>query len=186
MMGSGRSSRDEFGGSQYTSAMTAVVEEIKSIGQRLAQIETNHSPEELRELASSIARMPAMLEKLVDLVRDEWFHSNLNWRVQAPYVAAVVLDFAYLLQQFESNFDKLDSETASLAREAILQLQGMGIELRGLVNDRIKTERRSTESLRTNPEIESRFMKMHEQGKREIEEGRFEDYSLEEFKQQFG
>lgn len=173
----------------FSPRLTAVADEIKSIGQQLARIETSHSDKELKDLAANIARLPAQLEKLeklVDLVRDEWFHSNLQWRAQAPNVAGVVLDFSYLLQRFESNFDRLDPKTASLAREAILQLLGLSIELRGIIKDRIETERRSTESLKANPEIESHFMKMHEQGKREIEEGRFEDYTLEEFKEQFG
>lgn len=173
------------GGSRYTSVVTAVLDEIKGLGQRLAHIE-DADAEELRDLAANIARLPALLEKAVGLARDDWFRSDLKWRVQAPYVAEIILDFAFLLRRIEHRFDSLDKATASRAREAILQLQGMGVEFRGIVKDRIETERRSTANLKANPEIEYRFMKMHEQGKREIEEGRFEDYTLEEFKQQFG
>jgi hypothetical protein len=178
-------SQGGFGHSEYTSAVTAVVEEIQNLGKRLAHIDDD-SAEELSDLALNIARLPALLEKVLNLVRDDWFRSDLSWRVQAPYVVEIVLDFAFLLRRFEHSFDSLDRATAGKAREAILQLQGMGVELRGIVKDRIETERRATESLRNNPEIESRFRKMHEQGKREIEEGRFEDYTLEEFKEQFG
>ena len=180
-----RPSRGAFGDSRYTSAMTAVVEEIKNLGQRLAHIE-DESAEGRTELAENIARLPALLENILDLARDSWFYADLSWRVQAPYVVEIVLDFAFMLKRIEHSFDSLDPATASKARETILQLQGMGVELRGVVKDRIETERRSTEALKADPQSESRFMEMHEQGKREIKEGRFESFTLEEFKEQFG
>jgi hypothetical protein len=178
-------SQGGFGHSEYTGAMSTVVEEIQNLEKQLAHI-SDDSAEELSDLARNIARLPALLEKVLGVVRDDWFRSDLSWRVQAPYVVEIVLDFAFLLRRFERSFDSLDKATAVNAREAIFQLQGMGVELRGIVKDRIETERRATESLSDNPETESRFRKMHEQGQREIEEGRFEDYTLEEFKEQFG
>lgn len=178
-------SQGGFAHSEYTGAMTAVVEEIQNLEKRLAHI-GDDSAEELSDLARNIARLPALLEKVLDVVRDDWFRSDLSWRVQAPYVVEIVLDFAFLLRRFERSFDSLDKATVVNAREAIFQLQGMGVELRGIVKDRIETDRRATESLSDNPETESRFRKMHEQGQREIEEGRFEDYTLEEFKEQLG
>ena len=109
-------SQGGFGHSEYTGAMTAVVEEIQNLEKRLAHI-GDDSAEELSDLARNIARLPALLEKVLDVVRDDWFRSDLSWRVQAPYVVEIVLDFAFLLRRFERSFASLDKATVVNARE---------------------------------------------------------------------
>jgi hypothetical protein len=191
MMRSSQASQGAFDAAAYTKLMHAVLEQVATAMEKAEQIsaEAGESPEvvrdDLNELASHIAPLPARLKEMAEVTKEGWLRIALPVRLQGIAIANVLAEFAAVLRRVEVLAPILGPNEAAAFLENVNAVTAAIVAVQSAINERIEVERRMTASLKADAKAEAQSLSFYERSRREIDEGRGKTYTLEEFKQRF-